>query len=239
MFCKAEHWSDMCKSYVTTAQRKAYFGENNLCFNCGSSGHRARHCRSRGCYHCGEKHHTSLHDQKETKDDGTVLTGYSTIESLDGSTKEEIELAGSTMEDFTTVKRPNMNKLKWNFEHTKDKRFYMTTDGECPIHMILGDNTFCKIKTEEIYKGKDGDPMVDGTSFGWIVHGGDISNNVCMFTRESNDYEQLYTLDVLGVEDRGENDQLDVYREITENITRASSNIEAVRPPFLRRSVLE
>ena len=33
MFCKAEHWSEMCKSYVTTAQRKAYFGENNLCFN--------------------------------------------------------------------------------------------------------------------------------------------------------------------------------------------------------------
>jgi hypothetical protein len=48
-----------------------------------------------------------------------------TIESLDGSTKEDIELAGSTMKDFTTV-----NKLKWNYEHTKDKRFYMTTDGE-------------------------------------------------------------------------------------------------------------
>ena len=31
-----------------------------------------------------------------------------------------------------------------------------------------------------------------------------------MFTREVNDYEQLYKLDVLGVEDRGENDQLQV-----------------------------
>ena len=54
------------------------------------------------------------------------------------------------------------------------------TSSEYPIHMILGDNTFCKIKTEEIYKGKDGDPMVKGTSFGWIVHGGDVSNNICM-----------------------------------------------------------
>jgi hypothetical protein len=52
--------------------------------------------------------------------------------------------------------------------------------------MILGDNTFCKIKTEEIYKGKDGDPMVEGTSFGWIVHGGDISNNVCMLRLQEN-----------------------------------------------------
>ena len=62
----------------------------------------------------------------------------------------------------------------------------MTRDGEYPIHMILGDNTFCKIKTEEIYKGKDGDPMVEGTSFGWIVHGGDISNNVCMLRLQEN-----------------------------------------------------
>ena len=156
-----------------------------------------------------------------------------TIESLDGSTKEDIELAGSTMKDFTTVKRPDRNKLKWNYEHTKDKRFYMTRDGKYPIHMILGDNTFCKIKTEEIYKGKDGDPMVEGTSFGWIVHGGDISNNVCMFTRESNDYEQLYTLDVLGVEDRGENDQLDIYHEFKENIMGADDGRYQVKVPSI------
>jgi hypothetical protein len=30
-----------------------------------------------------------------------------TIESLDGSTKEDIELAGSTMKDFTTVNKLN------------------------------------------------------------------------------------------------------------------------------------
>ena len=77
MFCKSEHWSDTCKSYVTTVQRKAYFSENKLCFNSGTPGHRAKHCRSRGCYHCGEKHHTSLHDRNEKKE-GTVLTGYST-----------------------------------------------------------------------------------------------------------------------------------------------------------------
>ena len=52
-----------------------------------------------------------------------------TIESLDGTAKEDIEIARSTMQDFTTVKRPDMNKLKWNYEHTKDKRFYITTNG--------------------------------------------------------------------------------------------------------------
>ena len=208
IFCKSEHWSDTCKSCVTTAQRKTYFSENKLCFNCGIPGHRARHCLSRGCFHCGEKHRTSLHDPKDPKGGSDpLLTGYSTaneevtlpsiipvkvegevflafldtgsgknfiskeainklqllparqeskeiitvygtkrqympiynvtIESLDGTAKEDIELAGSTMQDLTTIKRLDLNKLKWNYEHTKDKRFYVTTSGEYPIHMIL------------------------------------------------------------------------------------------------------
>ena len=57
-------------------------------------------------------------------------------------------------------------------------------------------------------------------SIGWVIHGGDYRNINCLFTRESSEYERLYSLDVLGVEDRGENDQLDVFRELKENVTR-------------------
>ena len=92
------------------------------------------------------------------------------------------------MQDFTTVKRSDMNKLKLSYDHTKDKRFYMTTSGENPIHMILGGSTFYKIKSEEIFEGNDRDPIAEGTSFGWLIYGrGDIANNTCMFTRESSD----------------------------------------------------
>ena len=38
--------------------------------------------------------------------------------------------------------------------------------------------------------------------------------------REVNDYEKLYSLDLLGVEDRGENDQLDVLRDFKESVVR-------------------
>ena len=82
------------------------------------------------------------------------------------------------MQDFTTVKRPDMNKLKWKYEQTKDKRFYITTNSEYPIHVILGDSTFCKMKSKEIYKGNDEDSIVEGTSFGWLIHGGDIAAEV-------------------------------------------------------------
>jgi hypothetical protein len=52
---------------------------------------------------------------------------------------EEIELMGSKLNDFTTVRRSDMNKLKHEYKHTKNKRFYMNPEGKYPIHMILGD----------------------------------------------------------------------------------------------------
>ena len=46
---------------------------------------------------------------------------------------------------------------------------------------------------------------MEKTSFGWVIHDGDdYSSDACMFAREVDDYKQLYSLDVLGVEDRGE-----------------------------------
>ena len=66
------------------------------------------------------------------------------------------------------------------------------------------DATYCKIRADEVYKGKPADPIVEGTTFGWVVHGGqDYADSKCMFVQERSDYEQLYSLDVLGVEDRG------------------------------------
>ena len=85
LYCKSDHWSDKCKSYVTTDQRKKFFVENKLCFNCAAPGHRGGECRSRGCFHCGARHHTSLctQDKRGSKDtnggNDPVLTGYTPI----------------------------------------------------------------------------------------------------------------------------------------------------------------
>ena len=293
VFCaNNEHWSDQCKTVKRLADRKKFFAEKNLCFNCGRTGHRGNQCRSRGCLKCNAKHHTSLCDKNEdNQENKTSLTGFTTltedkslpaiipvnvkgqtlwayldtgssrnfisreavkkldlnpthhesreivtvngtstqsmpifqttITSLDGKVHEEIELTGSRLQDFTTVKRPDMNELKMKYTHTQDKRFYMTAKGEHPIHLILGDGTYSRIRTEKVYKGNLGDPLVEETTFGWVIHGGeDYSSDACMFTREVYDYEQLYSLDVLGVEDRGENDQMQVLAEFRENITR-------------------
>ena len=76
--------------------------------------------------------------------------------------------------------------------------------------------------------------MVEGTTFGWVVLvGKDYAGTTCMFTRETSDYEKLYSLDVLGVEDRGEDGQLDACSEFRENIvTRSDGRHEVGVPGF-------
>ncbi|XP_028407824.1 uncharacterized protein LOC114530401 [Dendronephthya gigantea] len=110
------------------------------------------------------------------------------IESVDGSANKSIELTGSRMMDFTTVKRPTIADVKERYPHVREKSFYRTPIEEYQIHVILGDAFYCQIKTEDVIK-------------------------------EKSDYERLYSLNVLGIEDRAEDDQLDVYREFKENIT--------------------
>ena len=93
------------------------------------------------------------------------------IASLDGKAIEAIELTSSRLPDFTTVRRHD--QLKQKYSHTQGKRFYMTSTGEYPIHFILGDSTYNRIRTEKVFRGEPGEPLVEDTTFGWVVHGGD------------------------------------------------------------------
>lgn len=155
------------------------------------------------------------------------------IDSVDGQARERIEVTGAKMADFKTMRRPDLSTLKWKYEHTKDKRFYKNPGDDYTIHMILGDSTYCRIKTKYVFKGKPGEPIVEGTTFGWIIHGGDHVTDGCLFTRETSDYERLYSLDVLGVEDREENSKLDVHTEFVENISRKADGRYEVNVPWI------
>ena len=54
-----------------------------------------------------------------------------------------------------------------------------------------------------------------------------------MYMRELNGYEKLYSLDVLGVEDRRENDQLDVLRDFKESVVRKQDGRYGVGFPWI------
>ena len=136
------------------------------------------------------------------------------MKSLDRKSCEEVEFTESKLADFTTVRMPEMNQVKWKYQHTQDKRFYMTSTGEYQIHRILGDGIHSRIRTERVFKGKPGELLVEKTTFGWVVHGGDEygSGSTCMYLRGVSDCEKVYSLDVLGVKDPSVKDQLDVLR---------------------------
>ena len=156
------------------------------------------------------------------------------INSLDGTVQEEIQVSGSKMCDFTTVRRSDISQLKQKFCHAKDKMFYMVRSGNYPIHLILGDKTYSRIRTEQVLKGNEGDPVVEETTFGWLIHGGDdYSSDQCMFVRETNECEQLYSLDVLGVEDRSEKDQMEVLTDFRESVTRQEDCRYEVSIPWI------
>ena len=143
-----------------------------------------------------------------------------TIHSLDGLSSERIEVTRLDLPDFTTIEWPSIKELKDRFEHTRNKRFYTHVENKSTIHLILGDNIYCKIRTEEVCKGKKGEPIVEGTSFGYVIHGVDRTSGTCMYVKDSKDFERLYSLDILGAEYRGEGNLSDIHREFHENLVR-------------------
>ena len=59
-----------------------------------------------------------------------------------------------------------------------------------------------------------------------------------MYMREVNEYEKLYSLDVLGIEDRGENDQLDVLHDFKERVVRKQDGRHEVGSPWIPGATL-
>ena len=59
-----------------------------------------------------------------------------------------------------------------------------------------------------------------------------------MYMREVNEYEKLYRLDILGVEDRRENDQLDVLRDFKESVVRKQDGRHEVGSPWIPGATL-
>ena len=110
------------------------------------------------------------------------------IESLDGKASEKIQVTGTKLRDFITVRRPDINKLKEQYEHAKDKKFYKQIGDENPIHVILGDSTCCRIRTEEVYKGQRGEPIVEGTTFGWVIHDVNDPESESFFSRDASGF---------------------------------------------------
>ncbi|XP_028394878.1 uncharacterized protein LOC114519022 [Dendronephthya gigantea] len=104
-----------------------------------------------------------------------------------------------------------------------------------PVHMILGASDYSRIKTTTPAKvGDSGKPVGEKTKLGWTIMspGRETKHSYLMLTRSTQeDYLELCSLDVLGLEDRPEGDQTTVLEEFKEQlIQREDGKYETALP---------
>ena len=140
--------------------------------------------------------------------------------------------------NFSKVSRTPSEEMKLKYDHLRGLRIPESKDGNYEVHILIGDPTFTEIRTGNCRKGKQGQPIADETLFGWAVHAERMNDDQSYFTQTTNeDYELLYRLDVLGVEDRREFDQEEVMKEFVENIQHQTDGRYKPRVPWIEERV--
>ena len=104
------------------------------------------------------------------------------------------------------IPNPNYSEMQKTYAHLKD--IVITdhdTKKDLPVHVILGAGDYTKIKTQERARvGQPGEPIAELTKLGWVVISPGQESGVTnmMFSKTSaHDYENLCSLDVLGVKE--------------------------------------
>ena len=171
-----------------------------------------------------------------------VVTKRSEIFNVQASNMEEkyaIPLSVTRIDraELLSVENPNYAVMISKYPHLKG--VYMEdTDLKkmLPVHVILGASDYARIKTRESQRtGAMGEPVAEYTRFGWtIMSPGTETDLDSMFLAQtaSNDYEELYRMDVLGLEDAPSGDQSVVYAEFREQLRRSPDGWYEARLPW-------
>ena len=161
------------------------------------------------------------------------------VQASDTDEKYAIPLGVTRIDraELLSVENPNYAVMISKYPHLKG--VYME-DTELkkmlPVHVILGASDYARIKTRESQRtGAMGEPVAEYTRFGWtIMSPGTETDLDSMFLAQtaSNDYEELYRMDVLGLEDAPSGDQSVVYAEFREQLRGSSDGWYEARLPW-------
>ena len=95
-----------------------------------------------------------------------------------------------------------------------------------PIHLILGASEYTRIKTKHVLRiGEPGEPIAEYTAFGWTImsagKGKGFNGFKMLLARDTDaNYAELCKLDVLGIKDKNESKNNEVYQEFKEKLGR-------------------
>ena len=120
-----------------------------------------------------------------------------------------------------SVPNPRYEELLKRYRHLEG--VVMDDNDELPVHVILGASDYSRVKMETKPRiGQQLEPIAELTTSGWtVMSAGSESNlsNVYATRTSSADYQELCSLDVLGLEDRQEGGQLVIYEGFAEQLT--------------------
>ena len=146
-----------------------------------------------------------------------------TIQNSEGTPIFESEFTKVDRKELLHLPNPNYEKLKKQYRHLSAVTMDDTdTKAELPIHIIFGTNAYTHVKTATApLVGAPGEPVAEFTRLGWTImssgRGDDVTST--FLTRSlSEEYEQLCSLDVLGVQDTPDGDQSAVYDNFCEQL---------------------
>ena len=134
------------------------------------------------------------------------------INNLEGDFKLNIEVTKVDRNELLTLPNPRYRETLAKFPHLNGVKMYDNDEKpELPVHLILGASVYARIKTETKPKiGQPSEPVAELTKFGWTIlppgKETDLTTKILLIQTVSSDYEQLCTLDVLGLKDSATGD---------------------------------
>ena len=148
------------------------------------------------------------------------------VQALDSNYELETNLTKVNKSQLLVVDNPQYKNLLQKYQHLNEVKLNETeTKKSLPIHVVLGSGEYAQVKTQERPRvGNEGEPIAELTKLGWFVMspGTEFDEAKMLLTQTSQaDYEALCRLDVLGLEDKSEHDQLTVYEEFKEQLNRS------------------
>ena len=148
------------------------------------------------------------------------------VEDVSGEFSMDVCVAKVDKGELLFVDNPHYEELIRSYQHLEGVK--MEDDDQkpkLPVHLILGAGDYMRAKTSEKPRvGKMGEPVAERTKFGWTIlaQGKELDYSAMFFAQTSqSDYEELCRLDVLGLADKPENDQSEIYSEFQEQLTRS------------------
>ena len=154
----------------------------------------------------------------------TKIDSYTvTLSAISRDFKMNIELSKVQKPELMTIDNPNYAALVEKYSYLKGVKINDLDDRpQFLIHVVLGASQYATIKTATAQRvGKPGQPVVERTLLGCTIMSPgseDVDHPILLSQSTSADYKQLCTLDVLGLADTLENDQLMVFEEFKEQL---------------------